>query len=261
MLPSLVSQALASFEYVSVGAQDASRTQIERVIDFVRLAQEAGAFRVRIADTIGLLNPRQTHKLVTRLREAAPEMTYDFHGHNDLGMATANAVAAVDAGAQCVSVTVNGLGERAGNAALEEVTMAAKITLGKDSGLDAEGFSALSRLVSRAAGRPLHIAKPVVGDGAFLHESGIHCSGLVADRATFELIRAEEVGLKTAEFVVGKHSGSRSLTAVLGRLDLQISREDAQRLMEKVREEARRRKGPLSTSELRGLYEELFRRP
>ena len=256
LLPVLLEKARARFEFVSVGAQDASRASLDRLVAFAQLASRAGADRVRFADTVGLLNPLQTFRVMSELRERAGGVTWDFHGHNDLGMATANAVAALEAGTRCISLTVNGLGERAGNAALEETVMAARISLGKDPGIDSSGFPALSELVARASGRPFAVSKPVVGSAAYLHESGIHCSGLLADRSTFELIHAEDVGMRTADFVVGKHSGSKALMAVLAKMNLQISREEANRLLETVRARASAKKAALSEEELRTIYSE-----
>jgi len=254
LLPSLVQAARKHFQYVSVGAQDASRTPLERLVAFSIAAHEAGADRVRIADTVGFFNPLPTFQVMQELHRQVPGMVFDYHGHNDLGMATANAIAAIQAGTRCVSLTVNGLGERAGNAALEETVMAARISLGKDPGIDTSGFSVLSRFVAQASGRSLSVSKPVVGSAAYLHETGIHCSGLLADRSTFELIHPEDVGLPPADFVVGKHSGSRALMAVFERLNLPISREDANLLLEVVREKACVKKGALSEEELRSIY-------
>ncbi|RPI23802.1 MAG: hypothetical protein EHM61_18840 [Acidobacteria bacterium] len=254
LLPKLVKTARRDFEYVSVGAQDASRTPLERLAAFSGTAREAGADRVRIADTVGFFNPIQTFELMRELHRQVPDIVFDFHGHNDLGMATANAIASIQAGTHCVSLTVNGLGERAGNAALEETVMAARISLGKEPGIDTSGFPALSQFVARASGRELSVSKPVVGSAAYLHESGIHCSGLLADRSTFELIHAEDVGLRTADFVVGKHSGSRGLVAVLNRLNLPISRDEANRLLDLVRQKASAKKGALTEDELKRTY-------
>lgn len=250
----LVKAARHDFRYVSVGAQDSSRTPLERVVEFARLAEEAGADRVRIADTVGLLNPLQTLRLMEELQRQAPGIAFDFHGHNDLGMATANAVAALQAGTRCISVTVNGLGERAGNAALEETVMAAKISLGKETGIDLSGLPALSEFVARASSRPLSASKPVVGSAVYLHESGIHCSGQLADRSSFELIHPEDVGLRTSDFVIGKHSGSQGLMAVLAKLNLQIRRDEALQLLQIVRAKSAAKKGALSEEELKRTY-------
>ena len=254
MVQLLVKAARNDFRYVSVGAQDASRSPVERLATFAALAGEAGADRVRIADTVGFLNPLATFRLMEQLQAQVPGVALDFHGHNDLGMATANAIAALQAGARCVSVTVNGLGERAGNAALEEVVMAARICLGRETGIDSSGFPALSEFVARASGRPLPASKPVVGAAAYLHESGIHCSGLLADRSSFELIHAEDVGLHTSDFVIGKHSGSQGLMAVLAKLNLHIQRDEAAELLQIIRGKAAAKKGALSEEELKRTY-------
>jgi len=250
----LVKSARNDFRFVSLGAQDASRTPFERISAFVGLAREAGADRVRIADTVGLLNPLDTFRLMEQLHKQVPGIAFDFHGHNDLGMATANAIAALQAGTRCVSVTVNGLGERAGNAALEETVMAARICLRRETGIDSSGLPALSEFVARASGRPLAASKPIVGPAAYLHESGIHCSGLLADRSTFELIHPEDVGLRTSDFVIGKHSGSQGLMAVLAKLNLHIERDEAARLLQIVRARAAAKKGALSEEELKRTY-------
>lgn len=257
LLRQLLKAARGEFRYVSAGAQDASRTPIERLAAFASLARDVGANRVRIADTIGLLDPLATFRLMEHLHQQVPGLAFDFHGHNDLGMATANAIAAVQAGTQCVSATVNGLGERAGNAALEETVMAARICLGKDTGIQPSGLPALSQFVARASGRPLAASKPVVGPATFLHESGIHCSGLLADRSTFELIHPEDVGLPASNFVIGKHSGTHGLMAVLAKLNLPVERDEAVRLLPIVKEKAAAKKGALSEEELRASYFEL----
>jgi len=146
ILPEIVERARARFRFVSVGAQDASRADAALLDRFVLAARDAGAGRVRIADTVGIWNPHRTWCCFRRLRAmAGSQLSLEFHGHNDLGMATANTVSAVEGGADAVSVTVNGLGERAGNAPLEEVVMALGHTLGRNAGLDTPHLSALCR--------------------------------------------------------------------------------------------------------------------
>jgi len=182
------------FGALTVGAQDASRADPRFLSEFTIAARENGLARLRLADTVGILNPMQTYRLVSDMRTAAPGLAIDFHGHNDLGLAVGNTVAALEAGAACASVTVNGLGERAGNAALEEVIMATTVTLSRDCGVDTRQLSALSELVARASGRPLRVDKPVVGANAFLHESGIHCGALLASSRAYEPFAPETVG-------------------------------------------------------------------
>lgn len=214
-LTALMAIARERFLRVTVGAQDASRADEGFLRDFALLAQAVGADRLRLADTVGALNPESTARLVRGLRAAAPRLPLEFHGHNDLGMATANAVSAILAGAEAVSVTVNGLGERAGNAALEEVVMALQVSAGIACGVLPAKLGPLCDLVAKASRRSLPDAKPVVGPAAFRHESGIHCAGLLRDRRTYELIHAPDVGRETPDFVLGRHSGS---TVVRNRL-------------------------------------------
>lgn len=238
------------FSSLSVGAQDASRGDRLFLLEFARAAFECGLSRLRVADTVGLLNPPQTSELMGTLREAVPDLTLEFHGHNDLGMATGNTIAALAAGAECASVTVNGLGERAGNASLDEVVMAARLTLGWDCGVDTRQLAALSDLVSRASGRSLADTKPVVGSAVFRHESGIHCGGLLEDRATYEAFEAEEVGHAPTELVVGRHTGLRLLRDKLQRLRLSVPDPWLPTLLEEVRLHARRHKTGLNDADL-----------
>ena len=180
--------------------------------------------------------------MISSLRAAAPELALGFHGHNDLGMATANTLAAVLAGAVSVDVTVNGLGERAGNAPLEEVVMALRLTLDKNCGIDTRRFGDLSALVARASGSPLPITKPITGAGVFRHESGIHVRGLLADRRTYEPFAAESVGHSDTEIVLGKHSGTAAIRHVLVKEGVRISAAEAADLLSDVRAAASRAK-------------------
>ena len=216
-LRALVSEARGCFDYVSVGAQDASRADQAFLAEFALAACELGARRLRIADTVGILDPIRTLEMVVCLRDAAPALALEIHAHNDLGMATANTVTAIACGAHCASVTVNGLGERAGNAALEEVVMALKVAQGIDAGVITRDLYPLSRMVAAASGRPLCDSKPVTGCGAFRHESGIHCAGLLRDPRTYEPFPARDVGHSVdRELVLGRHSGRTSLNAIIG---------------------------------------------
>jgi len=256
-LPGLVEHARARFAFVSVGGQDASRARRATLDRFLEVAVEAGVDRIRLADTVGRLNPMQAHRLIAHAVSMAQNTLVGFHAHNDLGMAAANALAALDAGAESVDVTVNGLGERAGNASLDEVVAGAVHTLGIDMGIAMRALTSLGRLVAEAAGRPVPANKPVTGTAMFLHESGIHCAALEQDRDSFELIHPGDVGQITPEFVVGKHSGTRGLMAVLKRRGLQLDRGPAAILLERVRELARREKRALTRDELLQVAREL----
>ncbi len=190
--------------------------------------------RVRVADTLGLLDPFQTYDLIAALRRQI-HIHIEIHAHNDLGLATANTLAALRAGATHASTTVNGLGERAGNAALEEVAMAARHLYGQECGIDTVALPAISRLVARASGRPVAAGKSIVGEAVFTHESGIHVDGLLKDRANYEAFRPEEVG-SAHRLVLGKHSGSHGVRDAYARLGLHPGEALVQRLLERIRE-------------------------
>jgi len=254
----LVAWALAHFRYVSVGAQDASRADIAALERFVRAAAKAGACRVRIADTVGIWNPLQTWRSFGKLRKAAGDwLSLEFHGHNDLGMATANTIAAIEGGADAASVTVNGLGERAGNAALEETVMALRHTLACESGVNTEGLAALCELVASRSGRFPHASKPITGADAFRHESGIHTAALLKDPAAYQPFPAEEIGRVQEGFVIGKHSGSAGLRAVLANCGISVSVYSGSDILSEVRRRARARKGTVGTQELAEIARQL----
>lgn len=246
----LTAYAQQRFRFVSIGAQDASRSAPSFLARCARAAQQAGADRFRLADTVGVWNPFQTHAAILNLRTVAPELALGFHGHNDLGMATANTLAAVLAGAASVDVTVNGLGERAGNAPLEEVAMALRLTLNRCCGIDSRRFSDLSMLVAHVSGRPLPITKPIIGAGVFRHESGIHVRGLLVDRRTYEPFAAESVGCRGTEIVLGKHSGTAAIRHVLSEEGIHISTAEAAEMLTEVRAAVSRAKSLSSSKPL-----------
>ncbi len=248
--------ALDNFKYVSVGAQDATRAERPFLRLFCNTAFQCGVHRIRIADTVGHTNPMQIYELITYLYEHANRGILEFHGHNDLGMATANSIAAITAGAESVSVTVNGLGERAGNAALEEVVMAARYTLNTECGIDTKSFDSLSKFIEKASGRMLQESKPVVGKSAFLHESGIHIRGLIHNRQSYELFPAESVGRKTPEFIVGKHSGRATVQQFFQKNGLVADEQISREMVSRIKIRARLKKRQLSFQEVTNIYDE-----
>lgn len=252
-LAELVATGRGMFEYVSVGAQDASRADPVFLAEFASAVADAGAVRLRLADTVGILTPGSATKLIKLARAAAPGLMIEFHAHNDLGMAVGNTIAAIESGARAASVTVNGLGERAGNAALEEVVMALKVGSRIECGVNTRGFSALSQLVSRASGRALPESKPVTGEAAFLHESGIHCAGLMRDRATYEPFASADIGSVAPDFLIGHHSGSAALAGACRKAGLQLQPQKIEALLEKVRKISRETKAPMSNGQLAAL--------
>jgi len=191
--------------YVSVNAEDASRADPEFLLEFARAAKEAGADRLRYCDTVGVLDPVETYKRVKLLVDEAG-LPVEMHTHNDFGMAVANALAGLKAGATYVNTTVNGLGERAGNASLEELVMALQYCEGICLGFRTSLMRELSEYVALASGRPLPPSKPVVGSNLFIYESEGRASGVVRDPATYEVFLPGEVGL-SRRFNVGKYSG------------------------------------------------------
>ena len=191
--------------------------------------------------------------MVRQVRAAAPGLMIEFHAHNDLGMAVGNTIAAIESGSMAASVTVNGLGERAGNAALEEVVMALRVGSKIDCGVDARGLSSLSQLVAQASGRALPFSKPVTGEAAFLHESGIHCAGLMRDRNTYEPFASAEIGRTSPDFLIGCHSGSSALAGVCREVGVALQASELEALLKEVRRVSRETKAPLSRGQLTAL--------
>lgn len=240
--------------YVSVNAEDASRTDFDFLVQFAQAAKKAGADRLRYCDTVGILNPIDTYQKITALKERV-DIDIEMHTHDDFGMATANAIAGIMAGATHVGVTVNGLGERAGNAALEEVAMALKHLLNYEMGLNTTKFLELSKYVSRASNRELPVWKAIVGTNMFAHESGIHADGTLKHPQTYEVFNPEEVGLER-QIVIGKHSGTAAIKQKFREYRTEISEEDAQKILVRVRKASISLKRPLFDKELVLIYEE-----
>lgn len=253
-LEKLIPFAKKRFPVVSVGAQDATRTDPGFLVRFAKKAEALGAHRLRIADTVGIARPATVQGLVTLLTEAAPNLILEFHGHNDLGMATANAVTAVDAGIDALSLTVNGLGERVGNAPLEEVAVALSRMDGCDTRIHLPLLMKLSTLVAETSNRPIHPSKPITGAAAFRHESGIHCAGLLKDRNTYQPFNPETVGREEPEFIIGSHSGTAVIRHLLAKSGISIDGKEAFRLLEAVRESSGKRGSFISENELESLY-------
>jgi homocitrate synthase NifV len=226
----LVAKAHRDFDRVSVGALDATRADRVFLLQFARQVQSAGAYRMRIADTVGIGCPRTVAELVSDLSTTVPELAYEFHGHNDLGMATANALTALEAGAEAVSVTVNGLGERAGNTPLEQMAMALSGHGDLQCPVDTTKLLSLSQLVSRAAGQPVNPMAPVVGERVFTHESGIHCHAMFKEERAYEPFAPQSVGRSDRRFVLGAHSGTWAIRRLLHQAGIRISKGQAQAL-------------------------------
>ena len=214
-----IKQAADSFSHVTMGAQDASRADMDFLKEFIFYATEEGANRIRISDTVGIFDPFETHALFKELLKHFPGVEFEFHGHNDLGMATANAIGALNGGAQCISATVNGLGERAGNSALEEVVAILQEKYGITR-FNTGVIHNLSHLVSRLSNRPLPSDKPLLGEKVYTHESGIHTSALLKDSKTYQFLSPEKYGAGRMQFSFGKHSGSGAVKDYFARLGI-----------------------------------------
>ncbi len=240
--------------YISVNAEDASRSEPEFLMDFARAAKEAGADRLRYCDTVGILEPFTTYD---RIKKLISEVGIDveMHTHNDFGMATANALAGVRAGASWVGVTVIGLGERAGNAAMEEVVMALKHIENNDLNFRTEMFREIAEYVSLASKRELPAWKPIVGSNMFAHESGIHADGALKNPLTYEVFCPEEVGL-ARQIVIGKHSGTSAIKSKFNEYGVLLTQEEADDILARVRTAAVELKRPLFDKEIVYIYED-----
>ncbi|CEO89439.1 homocitrate synthase [Syntrophaceticus schinkii] len=240
--------------YISVNAEDASRSDPEFLLEFARAAKEAGADRLRYCDTVGILEPFITYERISKLISQVG-IDVEMHTHNDFGMATANALAGVRAGASWVGVTVIGLGERAGNAAMEEVVMALKHIQGNDLKFRTEMFREIAEYVSLASKRELPAWKPIVGSNMFAHESGIHADGALKDPRTYEVFCPEEVGLER-QIVIGKHSGTSAIKAKFKEYGVLLTQEEADDILAQVRVAAVELKRPLFDKEIVYIYED-----
>ena len=244
--------------YVSVNAEDASRSEIGFLTEFALFGKHAGADRLRFCDTVGTLTPLSAYRYIKTLIDAVG-INIEMHTHNDFGMATANALAGIYAGANYVGVTVNGLGERAGNACLQEVVMGIKHLLQLDVNYDTTRFRETALYVAQASGRPLSVSKPIVGSGIFAHESGIHGDGVLKNPLNYEVFTPEEVGLER-QMVIGKHSGSASIRAkFIHEYGIELNNEVAKWILEKARELSVSLKRSLFDKELMYIYEDYLK--
>jgi methanogen homocitrate synthase len=220
---------------VRFAAEDASRTDPAFLIEMYNRGVEHGANYVSFADTVGCLTPLETHAVVSEILEGAPHQIC-IHCHNDLGLAAANTVTAAAAGAFQLHTTVNGIGERAGNAALEQVLVALRMKGGVDR-YDLTRLQEISRLVARASGVFPERTRPIVGENAFAHESGIHIAAILCDPSTYEYVAPELVGGER-RFVLGKHTGRRALEHVAKAYGFDLSDEEARWVLEQVKQKS-----------------------
>ena len=211
---------------VEFSAQDATRTELDFLLECFRLAVRCGATTINVPDTVGYATPTEFGELIRIVRDDVPDdVVISTHCHNDLGLAVANALAGIENGARQVEVAVNGIGERAGNCSLEEIAMIVRTRsehLGVRHGLNIKEITRTSRLVSMTTGYSVQPNKAVVGTSAFAHESGIHQHGVLANRATYEIMDPVEIGLEGNQLVLGKHSGRHAFVDALDKLGISL---------------------------------------
>jgi len=250
-LPKFIGSALSLGLEVGLGCEDASRADINFLCALAEAAERAGARRLRFADTLGILEPFTTFERISTLRRNTG-LEIEMHAHDDMGLATANTLAACKAGATHVNTTVNGRLLRAGNAPLEEVVLGLQKLYGIATGVSLKGFPALSSQVASASGRAVPWQKSVVGAGAFTHEAGIHVDGLLKHPDNYQGFDPREVG-QAHRIVLGKHSGSRAVQMVYAGLGLTVDDYEAQVLLSSVRHFVATHKHAPETADLRDL--------
>jgi 2-isopropylmalate synthase len=223
-----VAQAKDYTDMVEFSPMDATRAEPEFTAEVIRIALEEGATTINIADTVGYTMPHEFTAYLERLYELVPglrDVVLSVHCHDDLGLAVANSFAGVLAGARQVECAINGLGERAGNASLEEIVMLLRTrrqSIGLDTSINTQEIARTSRLVSRLTGYPVQPNKAIVGRNAFAHESGIHQDGVLKERETYEIMDATTVGLQSNSIVLGKHSGRHALRQALEEMGFEL---------------------------------------
>ncbi|WP_454631777.1 homocitrate synthase [Bradyrhizobium cenepequi] len=243
---------------VAVGGEDSSRADVAFLIELIATAEAAGARRFRVADTLSVLDPDAAFALIAALR-ATTDLELEFHGHDDLGLATANTLAAIKAGASHASVTVIGLGERAGNAPLEEIAVALKQLYGRDTGVVLSELENVASVVAAAAARAIPLNKAIVGEHVFTHESGIHVDGLLKDQRTYQALDPRLLG-RSNRIVIGKHSGLAAITSLLSELRISANAEETKKILALVRRHAVEHKGAVGRETVMAIWREVRER-
>jgi homocitrate synthase NifV len=240
----------------TVSAEDATRSELSFLIEFYRQAEALGADMVRYCDSVSHDDPFMTYQRIAQIRDAI-SLPIEMHAHNDFGMATANVLAGLRAGAKSVAASMGGLGERAGNSPLEEVVMALRYMHGQELGIDTSRFREVAEYVAQASQRAIPIWKAVIGTNVFAHESGIHDDGILKNPAHYEVFSPEAVGLER-QAVIGKYSGSRELVHKFkDEFGIKLGVDTTVELLARVREAAVELKRPLFDKELMLLYREV----
>jgi homocitrate synthase NifV len=246
-------KALDAGMNVCIGMEDASRARMSLLLRLIEKVELWGATRIRFADTLGILDPLATYRKIARLR-AATGMQIEMHAHNDLGLATANTLAAIDAGATSVNTTINGLGERAGNASLEEIAVALQVLHKGDSGIDLVQLPDICHYVNVVSGRVPSPQKAITGEHVFTHESGIHVDGLLKDVNNYQGFSPALIG-REHRLVLGKYSGLQAIFTVYKSLGVVLSYAQCQQIRCLLRQWAERWKCIPQTDDLLGLVQ------
>ncbi|MBT4266421.1 MAG: 2-isopropylmalate synthase [Deltaproteobacteria bacterium] len=243
-----IQQAKKHTENVEFSAEDATRSDPAFLVEIFSAAIKAGATILNVPDTVGYITPHEFTKLIQLLQNEvvdADKVLFSVHCHNDLGLAAANSLAAVGVGAQQIECTVNGIGERAGNASLEEIVMAFKVRnayFNKTTNVDTTQIFPSSRLLTKLTGTMIPPNKAIVGANAFAHESGIHQAGVIKDTLTYEIMKPESIGLSLNQLVLGKHSGRAALSKRIQTLGYDVSKEELQKIFENFKQLADKKK-------------------
>ena len=262
-----VSHAKGYTENVEFSAEDATRSDLEYLCQVIGAAIEAGATTINIPDTVGYTIPMEFNRIITTVKEKAPHIDraiISVHCHNDLGLAVANSLAAIEGGARQVECTINGIGERAGNASLEEIVMAVRVR--KDlfafyTEINADQIYPTSRLVSTITGMVVQPNKAIVGTNAFAHEAGIHQDGILKEKTTYEIMTPESVGIPKSSLVLGKHSGRHAFRNKLGELGFELTTEELNTAFTRFKKMADQKKVIYDEDIMVIVEEEVFRVP
>lgn len=250
-----VKQALDMGLDVCVGGEDSSRADMNFLLQVIEAAQKAGARRFRFADTVGIMEPFTVLQKIRKCVRSS-DMEIEMHAHDDMGLATANTLAAAKAGATHLNTTVNGLGERAGNAPLEEIVMGLRHLYDMDTHINMIEFQNLSKTVEHASGRFLSPQKSIVGQSVFTHESGIHVDGILKDQANYEAVKPAELG-RQHQIILGKHSGTHAVQNVYSRLGYLLDKSQAGQLLNVIREFVKQTKSSPDDEKLIDIYQSM----
>ncbi|MDA8053440.1 MAG: homoaconitate hydratase [Deltaproteobacteria bacterium] len=244
----------------SVGGEDSSRAEENTIIEIIKIAKEEGAYKYRYSDTVGMLNPLKTFENIKKLTSLFKDIIIEIHTHNDFGMASANSVSALKAGAGSLSGSISGIGERAGNCALEEVIAYFNFIENKKIKFDLIKAKNLAKLIAKITKRPMPVSKPIFGKNIFYHEAGIHADGILKNPINYEAYPPEYVGAER-KLLIGKHSGSAAIKYKLNKMGLQINNEDVKNILDIVKAESVKLKRCLTDKEVESIYNDYKMNP